>query len=144
WLLLQVIGYVGRSFAAAAIFALHPVNVEAVAWVAERKTVLSMTFFLFMLIVYRWYARRFEVLWYLLVFILCVMAMMSKPQSITLPCVLLLWDYWLLGRMFSLHDLTLAGELSGYVVPARKLSWLLLEKVLLLLLSAGSAYMTIK
>jgi len=144
WLLSEATGYIGRSFAAAAIFALHPVNVEAVAWVAERKTVLSMTFFLLTLIAYRWYARRPEVLRYLLVFVLCAMAMMSKPQSITLPCVLLLWDYWPLGRMFAPHDSSLAGELPGYVAPAKKFSWLLLEKVPLLLLSAGSAYMTMK
>ena len=144
WLLSVATGYIGRSFAAAAIFALHPVNVEAVAWVAERKTVLSMMFFLLTLMAYRWYARRPEVPRYLLVFVLCAMAMMSKPQSITLPCVLLLWDYWPLGRMFAPVDSSLAGELPGYVARAKNLSWLLIEKLPLLLLSAGSAYMTMK
>ncbi len=144
WLLSEATGYVGRSFAAAAIFALHPVNVEAVAWVAERKTVLSMSFFLLTLIAYRWYARRPEVLRYVLVAVLCALAMMSKPQSITLPCVLLLWDYWPLGRMFASGDSSFAGEMPGYAAPAKRFSWLVLEKVPLLLLSAGSAYMTMK
>ena len=144
WLLSAATGYIGRSFSAAAIFALHPSNVEAVAWVAERKTVLSMTFFLLTLIAYRWYARRPEVLRYLLVFFLCAMAMMAKPQSITLPCVLLLWDYWPLGRMFASGESSLSGAMPGLAAPAKSFSWLLLEKVPLLLLSAGSAYMTMR
>jgi hypothetical protein len=143
WLLAQATGYIGRSFAAAALFALHPVNVEAVAWVAERKTVLSMAFFLATLIAYRWYTRRPNVLRYLVMALLFAMGLMSKPQVITLPFVLLLWDYWPLGRMFQSGD-TLSGDMPGRVVPGRSLGWLLLEKVPLLGLSAGSAYMTMK
>ena len=101
WLLLQATGYVGRSFVAAALFALHPCNVEAVAWVAERKTVLSMVFFLLTLMAYRWYARRPAVGRYLVVAMLFALGLMSKPQIVTLPFVLLLWDYWPLGRMFA-------------------------------------------
>jgi hypothetical protein len=144
WLLLQATGYAGRSFAAAALFALHPCNVEAVAWVAERKTVLSMVFFLLTLIAYRWYARRPAVSRYLVVAILFALGLMSKPQIITLPCVLLLWDYWPLGRMFASRGADLAGETPGHVLPGRSLSWLLLEKLPLLALSAGSAFLTMK
>ena len=113
WLLWQATGYVGRSFVAAALFALHPCNVEAVAWVAERKTVLSMVFFLLTLIAYRWYARRPAVGRYLVVAMLFALGLMSKPQIVTLPFVLLLWDYWPLGRMFPSADSSLAGETPG-------------------------------
>ncbi|HEY1732385.1 MAG TPA: hypothetical protein VGG15_11580, partial [Terriglobales bacterium] len=58
WVLLRATGFVGRSFAVASLFALHPINVESVAWVAELKTSLSMTFFLLALGAYGWYARR--------------------------------------------------------------------------------------
>jgi protein O-mannosyl-transferase len=139
WLLWQATGYVGRSFAAAALFALHPCNVEAVAWVAERKTVLSMVFFLLTLMTYRWYARQPAVSRYLVVAMLFALGLMSKPQIITLPFVLLLWDYWPLGRMFPSGSSPLAGETPGHVVPGKSLSWLLLEKLPLLALSAGSA-----
>ncbi|MFZ0313459.1 MAG: hypothetical protein WAL85_12195 [Candidatus Korobacteraceae bacterium] len=144
WLLWQATGYVGRSFVAAALFALHPCNVEAVAWVAERKTVLSMVFFLLTLIAYRWYARQPAVGRYLVVAMLFALGLMSKPQIVTLPFVLLLWDYWPLGRMFPSADSSLAGETPGHVVPGKSLSWLLLEKVPLLGLSAGSAFLTMK
>jgi len=144
WLLAQATGYAGRSFAVAALFALHPANVEAVAWIAERKTVLSMVFFLLTLIAYRGYARRPAVGRYLVVAALFALGLMSKPQVITLPFVLLLWDYWPLGRMFPSGDSSLAGERPGHVVPGRSFSWLLLEKLPLLALSAASAFLTMK
>ena len=144
WLLWQATGYVGRSFAAAALFALHPCNVEAVAWVAERKTVLSMVFFLLTLMTYRWYARQPAVSRYFVVAMLFALGLMSKPQIITLPFVLLLWDYWPLGRMFHAGDSTLAGVTSDHVLSGKSFSWLLVEKLPLLALSAGSAFLTMK
>ena len=84
----------------AALFALHPMNVEPVVWIAELKTVLSMLFFLLTLEAYRWYAQAPRLSRYSLVFVFCGLAMGAKPQAITLPCVLLLWDYWPLQRMF--------------------------------------------
>jgi len=148
WLLWKATGYVGRSFVAAAIFALHPVNVEPVAWVAERKTVLAMVFFLLTMIAYRWYASRPAAMRYLVVMALFAMGLMSKPQIITLPFVLLLWDYWPLGRMFApsepLPDGHLVGETGGHALVEKTFWWLLLEKVPLLTLSAGSAYLTMK
>ena len=148
WLLWKATGYVGRSFVVASIFALHPVNVEPVAWVAERKTVLAMVFFLLTMIAYRWYARQPAIGRYLVVALLFAMGLMSKPQIITLPFVLLLWDYWPLGRMFApaepLPDGHLAGETPGHALPDRTFTWLLLEKLPLLALSAGSAYLTMK
>lgn len=101
WVLLLATGFVGRSFMVAALFAFHPINVESVAWMAERKTLLSTFFFLLALGAYRWYARRPDHLRYTVVALLFVLGLMAKPQIITLPCVLLLWDYWPLGRMFA-------------------------------------------
>ena len=113
WLLWKATGYVGRSFVVASIFALHPVNVEPVAWVAERKTVLAMVFFLLTMIAYRWYARQPAIGRYLVVALLFAMGLMSKPQIITLPFVLLLWDYWPLGRMFAPAEPLPDGHLAG-------------------------------
>ena len=58
WVLQRATGYVGRSWMVAALFALHPINVESVAWIAERKNLLSMMFFLLALAAYRWYAQQ--------------------------------------------------------------------------------------
>jgi len=136
WVLRQATGDTGRSFMVAALFALHSVNVETVAWVAERKTLLSMTFFLLALGVYRWYARKPAIARYTAVAVLYALGLMAKPQIITFPFVLLLWDYWPLRRMLT------AGP--GGPIPARKFSWLLLEKAPLFALSLGSAIMTMK
>ncbi len=67
WVLQRATGYRGRSFVVAALFAVHPLNVESVAWISERKTTLSMVFFLLALAAYRWYAREPRVSRYLLV-----------------------------------------------------------------------------
>ena len=85
----------------AALFALHPINVESVAWIAERKNLLSMTFLLLALAAYRWYALKPSIGRYNLVAVLFLFGLMAKPQVITLPFVFLLWDYWPLGRMFA-------------------------------------------
>jgi hypothetical protein len=99
WVLKQATGFAGRSFVVAALFALHPINVQTVAWVAERKNVLSMLFFLLALGAYQWYVRKPGVARYAVVAFLFALGLMAKPQVITLPFVLLLWDYWPLRRM---------------------------------------------
>ena len=104
WVLQRATGYSGRSFMVAALFALHPVNVETVAWVAERKNLLSMMFFLLALGAYRWYAARPRVGQYTVVALLFALGLMSKPQVITFPFVLLLWDYWPLERIAIRHS----------------------------------------
>jgi hypothetical protein len=139
WVLSQATGYVGRSFAVAALFALHPINVESVAWVAERKNLLSMLFFLLALGAYRWYASKPQMGRYLCVALLFALGLMSKPQVITLPFVLLLWDYWPLQRMFAAQNSSAASA-----PPVRRFSWLLLEKLPLLALSFASAILTVK
>ncbi len=136
FVLQRATGRMGRSAMVAALFALHAVNIESVAWIAERKNLLSMMFFLLALGAYRWYARRPGLGRYLMVAALYAMGLMAKPQVITLPFVLLLWDYWPLQRMFAPH-----GERGD--IPARPFGRLLLEKVPLLLLSVASGVVTV-
>ena len=91
-------GLVWRSLVVAALFALHPINVESVAWISERKNVLSMLFFLLALAAYGWYSRRPSVGRYMAVTLAYALGLMSKAQVITFPFALLLLDYWPLGR----------------------------------------------
>ncbi|MGA9039728.1 MAG: tetratricopeptide repeat protein [Terriglobales bacterium] len=129
WLLFMVLkratGSVWRSCMVGALFALHPINVESVAWVAERKNLISMLFFLLALGAYRWHAIKPRIGAYLLVAFLFACGLMSKPQVISLPFILLLWDYWPLRR-------------------AKEFFWLALEKLPLLAISAASAVITMK
>jgi protein O-mannosyl-transferase len=134
WMLKRATGYTARSFMVAALFALHPMNVEPVVWIAELKTTLSMTFFLLALDAYRWYARKPRLTRYALLFVLFGLGLAAKSQIITLPCVLLLWDYWPLQRVFP--DRQSASSPSQY--PPKQLSTLILEKIPLLFLSQST------
>lgn len=136
-------GYTGRSLMVAALFAVHPLNVESVAWVAERKNVLSMFFFLLALAAYGWYVRKPGVMRYLSVAALFAMGLMSKPMVITLPLVLLLLDYWPLGRMGSpsKSQVPVEGEVQ-FASSIQPLWKLCLEKFPLLVLSGLSAIVT--
>jgi protein O-mannosyl-transferase len=98
-LLIRVTGAMGGSLCVAVLFALHPLNVESVAWVAERKNVLSTLFFLLALGAYGWYARRPNLKRYSVLAVLFVLGLASKPMVITLPFVLLLLDFWPLERI---------------------------------------------
>ncbi len=104
WVLQRATGFSGRSFMVAALFALHPINVESVVWIAERKNSLSMAFFLLALGAYRWYTADRKAGRYAVVAILFAFGLMAKPQVITFPFVLLLWDYWPLRRLSSATD----------------------------------------
>jgi tetratricopeptide (TPR) repeat protein len=86
------------SFIVAALFAIHPLHVESVAWVAERKDVLSAFFWLLTMWAYVGYVRSPGWRRYALVLISFCLGLMAKPMLVTLPLVLLLWDYWPLGR----------------------------------------------
>jgi len=136
-ILQRATGFTWRSFAVAALFALHPINVESVAWASERKNVLSMLFFLLALGAYGWYVRKPELRRYLVLAALFALGLMAKPQVITFPLVLLLWDYWPLGRVGSTH------EFSNKVAQ-RGFSSLVIEKLPLFALSAASAIITMK
>jgi protein O-mannosyl-transferase len=133
FLLLQsATGFTWRSLMVAALFALHPVNVESVAWASERKNVLSMLFLLLALQAYAWYVRRPAAGRYVLVAGLFACGLMSKPQVITLPFLLLLWDYWPLGRY------------AGVEECGARARALFLEKVPLFLMSLISAVVTMQ
>ena len=122
------------SLLVAALFAFHPVNVESVAWAAERKNVLSMFFFLLAVWAYARYARRGGVGRYATVALCFALGLMAKPQVITLPFVLLLWDYWPLQRMFAKAD---SARADG-----RSLTFLIAEKVPLFAVALAGAVVT--
>jgi Flp pilus assembly protein TadD len=94
-------GAVWCSAAVAAVFALHPLHVEAVAWLSQRKDVLSGLFFAATLLAYAHYARRPSVVRALGVAVLTALGLLAKPMLVTLPCVLLLLDFWPLRRLGS-------------------------------------------
>src|SRR5207249_8302714 len=94
----QMTHAVWRSAFVAAVFAIHPLRVESVAWIAERKDVLSGVFFMLTLLAYVYYVRLPDVRRYLVVISMFACGLMSKPMLVTLPFVLLLLDYWPLDR----------------------------------------------
>src|SRR5208337_1184121 len=86
------------SLLVAILFGLHPLRAESVAWISERKDVLSGLFFMLTLMAYRGYARRPAPHRYLLVVLFFLLGLLSKAVLVTVPCLLLLLDYWPLGR----------------------------------------------
>jgi tetratricopeptide (TPR) repeat protein len=139
WVLWRATGYTGRSFVVAALFAVHPINVESVAWISERKTLLSMMFFLLALGAYRWYATKPKVGRYGVVAVLFALGLMAKPQIITFPFVLLLWDYWPLRRMAGSRQ-----PAAGSTFPQQSFRALVVEKLPLFAIAAASAAITMK
>ena len=118
-----------RSAFVAALFAVHPLHVESVAWVAERKDVLSTLFWILTMWAYVRFVEQPDLRRRLTVIVLFALGLMSKPTLVTLPFTLLLLDYWPLGRL---------GQRKGQ--PLRKLIW---EKWPLFLMSAVSSVITI-
>lgn len=114
WLLRAMTGCVWPSFAAAAFFALHPLRIESVAWVAERKDVLCSFLSILTLSAYLSYVRRPSVGRYVAVFVALALALCAKPMAVTLPLVLILLDYWPLGRV---QELRRFGRLVAEKLP---------------------------
>jgi hypothetical protein len=133
----RMTGQPGRSAFVAGLFALHPLHVESVAWIAERKDVLSGLFFALTLLAWRAYARRPSPARYLLAAAAFAAGLMCKPMLVTLPCVLLLLDWWPLRRVKGMHQ---AGDANA--CPRAPWPRLLLEKVPLLALSAALSVVT--
>jgi Flp pilus assembly protein TadD len=132
-LLHRLTGAWWRSIFVAAMFALHPLRVESVVWISERKDVLSSFFWMLTVGAYVRYAEEFKVrsskfkVYYALALVFFTLGLMSKPMLVTLPFVLLLLDYWPLGRL----------EFGP------KFSWrLIVEKIPFLLLAAGDSAVT--
>ena len=101
WLFNRMTGTIWRSAFVATLFALHPLHVESVAWIAERKDVLSAFFWMLTLCLYVYYTEKPVIRRYLLVLLCFACALMSKPMVITLPVVMILLDYWPLNRLHS-------------------------------------------
>jgi len=130
----------------AALFALHPLHVESVAWVAERKDVLSTFFWLAALWAYAGYVGAPSLRRYLLVMLWFGLGLMTKPMLVTLPLVLLLLDYWPLGRTPAgmVPATVIPGESAPRLEPSRQVYWRLIkEKIPLFVLAALSCLITL-
>jgi hypothetical protein len=127
----RMTGALWRSAFVSAVFAVHPLHVESVAWIAERKDVLSAFFFMLTLLAYLHYTRAPSIGRYLTVVLGVALGLMSKPMLVTLPFVLLLLDYWPLERFETNRSNT-----------GRRLLQLVLEKIPLIALSAVSSIVT--
>ena len=143
-LLRSLTGRLWPSALAAALFAIHPLRVESVAWVAERKDVLSGLLFMLTLGAYVRYVRRpRSAVRYLAVFALFALGLMAKPMLVPLPLLLLVLDWWPLGRLAPADTARRPGQrawrLGGLTLPPA----LLLEKVPLLALAAVSSALTL-
>ena len=141
WVLKRMTGAVWASAFVAAIFALHPLQVDSVAWVAERKSVLSGSFWILTMITYVFYSERPGPGRYLLVVVGYVLALLSKPVVISLPFALLLLDYWPLRRIRTKSAENKQSEKPRYRRFSAKR--LIVEKVPLLILSAALCVITI-
>src|SRR5260221_4540887 len=135
----------------AALFAAHPSHVESVAWVSERKDVLSGLFWMLTLWAYGWYARRPRAAPYLLALLFFGVGLMAKPMLVTLPFVLLLLDFWPLKRVeFKSRQSSEAatGERAGdplslsALYPPKPVRSLIVEKIPFLLLTVASSVVT--
>jgi Tfp pilus assembly protein PilF len=126
YLVRRMTGFTGRSAFVAALFALHPLHVESVAWVSERKDVLSTLLWFLTTLAYLRFMEKRSVLRYMCVVLLFAAGLMSKPMLVTLPLTLLLLDFWPLKRTAS-----------------ERFSRLLLEKCPLLFMSLLSSLITI-
>jgi tetratricopeptide (TPR) repeat protein len=120
-------GALWRPALTAALFAIHPLHVESVAWISERKDLLSACFGLLALHAYRRFAASPGRRRYALVAAWFALSLLSKPMLITFPVALLLLDFWPLGRMTSLRDCrTLAAEkvpLFAFAAAAAAVTW---------------------
>jgi tetratricopeptide (TPR) repeat protein len=135
-------GNVWRSAFVAAVFAIHPLHVESVAWISERKDVLSALFFMLILGAYAHYARKPSLGRYVVVAILFVCGLMSKSMLVTVPFVLLFLDYWPLGRI---QRSEVRGQTAGtQSATFKKRSWarLIAEKIPLFALSIACGLIT--
>jgi protein O-mannosyl-transferase len=132
WLFCRMTGAVWKSAFVAALFALHPLHVESVAWIAERKDVLSVFFWTLTLCLYVFYVEKPVIKRYLLVLFCFLFALMSKSIVVTLPVIMLLLDYWPLKRL----QFNNAGNNLAAVETGKKFSWLLWEKTPFFIFSA--------
>jgi protein O-mannosyl-transferase len=135
----RITGALWRSALVALIFSLHPLRVESVAWVSERKDVLSTFFFMITLLAYAFYVERPGIKRYLVIMVSFALGLMAKPMLVTLPFVLLLLDYWPLCRLHAYQHTSapvFGGTMAGPLTKATSNSRVVSEKLPLVLLSA--------
>ncbi|MDD4352563.1 MAG: tetratricopeptide repeat protein [Candidatus Gracilibacteria bacterium] len=135
----RMTGTWGRSFFVAALFALHPLHVESVAWIAARKDVLSTFFMLLTLWGYIGYGQKHNVFRYFGVVFFFILGLMAKSMLVTLPFILLLLDWWPLQR-FRIE--TPINNVKQFLC-SKNTGWLFLEKIPLLVLAVGVSVATI-
>ncbi len=137
-----------RSAFVAGLFALHPMHVESVAWIAERKDVLSTLFWMLTMAFYVRYAAKPSIRRYIAVFAALFLGLMAKPMLVTLPFVLLLLDYWPLGRLAKAKEEVEQADISdsqriehryAQASPRR----LVVEKIPLFILALASSIVTV-
>jgi len=143
-LLVRSTGAVWRSCFVALIFALHPLNVESVAWISERKNTLSTFFWFLTMLCYIQYARKPSYFSYILTLSVFVAGLLAKPMLITLPCVLLLFDYWPLGRFQLGGKKAKTGKKRVFFenFPIQKIQLLIVEKIPFLMFALFAVYFT--
>jgi tetratricopeptide (TPR) repeat protein len=155
WVLRAMTGARWRSAFVAAMFGLHPAHVESVAWVSERKDVLSTFFWVLTVASYWRYVQQPRAGRYAWVVVMCTLALLSKPMVVTLPVMLLLLDVWPLRRITlteivnhvgatgrsPLRNVTLSGQL--FATHRSTLTTLVIEKVPLLIAALGVSAMTV-
>ena len=134
-------GALWRSAFVAALFAIHPLHVESVAWISERKDVLSAVFFMLTLAAYVRYVHTLSLRWYLLVLLVFALGLMSKPMLVTVPFLFLLLDYWPLKRFAPAAPNKLRHQRTTQAHAS--IRTILLEKIPLLLLSFASCAATV-
>lgn len=133
-----------KSAFVAALFAVHPLGLESVAFIAERKNVLSTLFLFLILWAYVWYARSPRLGRYLLVALVFALGLMTKAMLVTVPFVLLLLDYWPLSRVGFAKPAMASTDRERQTPAATIFFWRCLEKVPLLFLTALSSLLTLK
>ncbi len=138
WLFNRMTGAVWRSAFVAGLFALHPLHVESVAWIGERKDVLSGFFWMLTLCFYVYYTEKPVMRRYLVVLFCYVCALMSKPMVLTLPVIMIFLDYWPLSRFRSNNQKLQGNNIAGIIPP-----WQLREKTPLIILSVIIALITL-
>lgn len=144
----RITGYKWRSAFIAAFFAIHPVHVESVAWIAGRKDILSAFFFMLTLCMYVRYTEKPGIKFYCAALFLFGMGIMSKPMLVTTPIILILLDYWPLGRISSTGNINVEGSHSarfptkGYFLKIPL--YQIMEKAPFLLIALVSGMVTLK
>jgi len=142
----RMTGSLWKSAFIAALFTLHPIDLDSVAWISERKSLVSTSFWMFTMLAYAHYASRPSMKRYLLILIAFSLGLMAKPMLVTLPCVLLLLDFWPLYRFkwaqhYENSDTT-TRPASAPVFQKATTSRLVLEKIPMLVLSFTAIWLS--